>query len=84
MSLLNPWGELADLRAAKSSLERQLKEMAKSRDWHQTAAGVFQKANHKLIEDLHRTECELNEARNIMATMHRRDPTTGRLLPKGT
>ena len=79
----NPLADAADLRAENHSLKERLAEAVKELEHQRTVARVFHDANHKLIAEAYTARCELRAAKDRMATMHRRDPATGRLLPRG-
>ena len=80
MSILNPWGELRELKARLASEEAayaeeetaQQKELAKLRADNKTLESEL--GGYKILY------ASLNEK---MKTMHRRDPKTGRILPRG-
>jgi len=90
----NPWSDAARLRAENSSLKsllsQETKRLTKALEHEKMVSKVFHDANHKLISDIDAARRELDMARreldaatHKMATMHRRDPVTGRLLPRG-
>jgi hypothetical protein len=83
MSWYNPWAELRQLYAENTSLKRRLRETTKALDHERMVSKVFHQANGKLVQDTYLAERDLAAAKNQMAQMHRRDPVTGRLLPKG-
>lgn len=80
MSILNPWGELRELKARLAAEEaayaaeetEQQKELAKLRADNKTLESEL--GGYKILYH------SLNEK---MKTMHRRDPKTGRILPRG-
>jgi hypothetical protein len=75
-----PWADAADLRAENQLHKTELAEVAKELEHQRTVARVFHDTNHKLNADIYIARCNLAAAK---AKMHRRDPATGRLLPKG-
>lgn len=79
----NPWTDAAQLRAENHSLKQQLKDALRERDRERTISKVWHDANHRLVAGIATAERELAQAKAQMATMHRRDPATGRLLPRG-
>lgn len=83
----NPWSDAARLRAENSTLRALLKQetkrLGRDLDHERMVSKTFHDANHKLIEDIYLAQRELAQAKAQMATMHRRDPVTGRLLPRG-
>ena len=79
----NPWADAAQLRASLSSYKRRVKELEASLAHERMVSKVFHDANHKLVGDVYTAQRELAQAKAQMATMHRRDPVTGRLLPRG-
>ena len=78
-----PWSELNALRSENWSLKRKLKEAVSAIDHERMVSKVFHQANEKLLGDLYKAERERDTARGLMEQMHRRDPVTGRLLPRG-
>ena len=79
----NPWVTISQLRAENSTLKQETKRLGKDLDHEKMFSRVFHDANHKLIADIHAAQCELAQVKAQVATMHRRDPVTGRLLPRG-
>lgn len=79
----NPWADAAMLRAMLSSCSSQAKELERNLAHEKMVSKVFHDANHKLIADIDTAQRQLAQAKAQMATMHRRDPVTGRLLPRG-
>lgn len=80
MSILNPWRELRELKARLASEEAAYY----AEENEQQALIAELKADNKTLSDeLQGYQILYRELRETMKTMHRRDPKTGRILPRG-
>ena len=80
MSILNPWRELRELKARLASEETAYyaEENLQQMELEGLRAEV-----QSLSDELQGYEILYRELRETMKTMHRRDPKTGRILPRG-
>lgn len=80
MSILNPWRELRELKARLSSEEAAY--VAEETEQQKLIADL-KYDNKTLSDELGGYKILYSELREKMKHMHRRDPKTGRILPKG-
>lgn len=80
MSIFNPWREAAELR---EQLERAEKEALGLTLHLQKQLDALTRANRDMEIQLRTTAFERDSALSRIKSMHRRDPKTGRILPKG-
>lgn len=80
MSILNPWRELRELKARLSSEEAAY--VAEETEQQKLIADL-KYDNKKLSDELEDYQILYADLREMVKHMHRRDPKTGRILPKG-
>lgn len=80
MSILNPWRELRELKARLSSEEAAY--VAEETEQQKLIAHL-KYDNKKLSDELEDYQILYADLREMVKHMHRRDPKTGRILPKG-
>lgn len=80
MSIFNPWAEARRLRARMEHLEKDNLRRGAQKD---AVIAALQRENRNLEVRLRAATMERDTVLIKMKSMHRRDPATGRLLPKG-
>lgn len=80
MSIFNPWGEL---RALKQRLASEEASYLNEETEQQKLMESMKRTIRDMEVRLRTTAFERDSALTRMKSMHRRDPKTGRILPKG-
>lgn len=76
----NPWSEVRALRAELEKAEAMILRLGAERD---RIIATLKTDNRDLSVKLKSAEMQRDIYKSQMKQMHRRDPKTGRLLPKG-
>ena len=80
MSIFNPWAEARRLRARLEHLEKDNIRRGAQKD---AVIAALQREARDLEVYLRAASLERDTVLIRMKSLHRRDPVTGRLLPKG-